>query len=126
MPDYESLQDTVIQGRVTPVVMVEWARLRAWHGDTVSIAVRTSQVPDGSSVTVKILVKDGGAEVDTVTGLSISGSKADHDYAIQWKDKPVSADKNAFVLKALIDDPKVESPLSPALLVDLEPPVLSF
>jgi hypothetical protein len=50
----------------------------------------------------------------------------DHDYTIQWKDKSVSADKNAYVLKASIDDPKVDSALSPPLMVDLEPPVLSF
>jgi len=126
MPDYESLQDTKIQGQVIPVAIVEWSRLRAWHGDKVTIAVRTSQVPDGSTVTVKILTKDGNTEVDTVGGLSVSGSKVDHDYAIQWKDKSVSADKNAYVLKASIDDPKVDSALSPPLMVDLEPPVLSF
>jgi hypothetical protein len=126
MPDYESPQDTKIQGQVTPVAIAEWSRLRAWHGDTVTIAVRTSQVPDGSAVTVKILTKDGNTEVDTVSGLSISGSKVDHDYTIQWKDKTVSADKNAYVLKASIDDPKVDSALSPPLMVDLEPPVLSF
>lgn len=126
MPDYESLQDNKIVGRVTPVVLAKWSRSRAWHGDTVNISVRTCQVPDGASVTVKILAKADNSLVDTVSGLSISGSKVDQDYTIQWKTKPVSADKHEFVLKAFIDSPKVESALSPSLLVDLVPPVLSF
>lgn len=125
MPDFENLHDNKIEGKVTPAVIVEWSKRRAWHGDTVSIAVRSWQVPDGTAVTVKILATDNSV-IDTVTGLSLTGGKADKDYPIQWKGKTVSEDKHAFALQAFIDDPKLESKPSPVLLIDLQPPVLSI
>jgi hypothetical protein len=126
MPVIEDNHDNKLLAQVVPVVLAEWSRVRAWHGEKVIIAVRTSRVPDGSVVEVKILTKSDGTEVDTIGGLKIAGSKVDHEYEIKWKDKPVSAENHEFVLKATVADPAVESELSPALFVDLEPPVLSF
>jgi hypothetical protein len=127
MPDYENSQDTTITAVVTPAILVEWSRVRAWHGDVVSIAVRTSLVPDGTAVVVKVLTKTDNSEVDSIEGLSIAGSKVDHDYTIQWKEKGVTAKNQEFVLKAVITtEPKMESTLSPALVVDLATPVWSY
>lgn len=113
--------DATNPGKVAKVAQVFWSRKRCYHGEEVTLSVRTENVPDGAAVELTISAKDGG-KVDTVGGLQIKKSALDHKYKIDWKDK-ASPDAREFVFKARVD--KLLSGDSPALLVDLGPPGMS-
>ena len=124
--EHEDDHDTHIKAELKPTVLVEWDRTRAWHGEKIDISVRTTLVPDGSVVDLKIFTTDEQTEVDEIKGLKVTGSKADHKYTIKWKEKVIPDGKRDFVVKAFVIDPKAESPLSGKLYVDLVPPPFSF
>jgi hypothetical protein len=124
--EYEDDHDTHIKAQLKPTVLVEWDRTRAWHGEKIDISVRTTLVPDGSTVDLKILTTDEQTEIEEIKGLKITTSKVDHKYTIQWKEKAIPADKRDFVVKAFVLDPKAESPPSGKLFVDLVAPPFSF
>jgi hypothetical protein len=109
--------------RIQKVAQVHWSQQRAWHGDEVTLSVRTEMVKDGAGATLKIQAPDADKDLDTVSGQSINNGKLDHKYKIEWKEKPYEA-KRDFVCVAQIDK-KLLSPPSPPLRVDLEPPLLS-
>ena len=113
------------EGRIQRAVVVHWSQQRAWHGDEVTLSVRSELVSDGAAAELKIRAVGGGAaaDLDTVSGKSIRGGQLDHKYKIAWKDKRYE-DKREFICVAAIDT-KLVSPSSPILRVDLEPPLLS-
>lgn len=114
-------QDATNPGKVPKVAQVFWSRKRCYHGEEVTLSVRTENVPDGASVEL-ILSADNGGEIDKITGLTLSKGKVDHKYKIDWKGK-VPAKAREFVFKARVD--KLTSGDSPVLLVDLGPPEMS-
>ena len=126
MPEIEGDHNSLLEVTVTPTLAVYWTRARCWHGEKVKIAVRSSFLPDGTSIDLKILAKDGLAEVDAIKGQKIAGSKLDYEYTIDWKDKPPPKGKNEFVVVAASANPDVTAESSPSLFVDLTPPLLSF
>ena len=123
MPKFEGDHNKKIPGKIKRTVRVAWLRARAWHGEEVTIAVRTTHVKNDAKVELKIFDEDEG-DVDAVGDLKITDSKLDHKYTIDWKEKTLPADKYKFVVKAIIDG-KLTSESSPPLIVDLEPPFFS-
>ena len=66
MYEFEDVHNKLIPGVVTPKIQVTWSRHRAWHGETVSILVRTELVKDGTKVKLEIKVKgEKGFEVSS-------------------------------------------------------------
>ena len=110
-------------GKIAKVGKVFWSKKRAYHGEDVTLSVRTENVPDGAAVELIITPTGGGDVVDTIKGLSIKTSQLDHKYTIKWKDKPLPKTGHGFVFRAVIG--KLKSDESSVLLVDVEPPVFS-
>jgi hypothetical protein len=124
MPKFEDNEDTKIVGTIQPSLAVSWARHRAWHGETVGIRVRTTVVPDGSSVDLTI-VPDGSETVfDTPAKQTIQSGSADLDYKVDWKEKSIPADTYKFVVKAKISALNLNAASEP-LTVDLRKPLFS-
>jgi hypothetical protein len=113
--------DATNPGKVPKVAQVFWSRKRCYHGEEVTLSLRTENVPDGTAVELTISGKDGGT-VDTVGGLQIAKSAVDHKYKIDWKNKALP-DTREFVFKAKVD--KLLSGDSPVLFLDLGPPGMS-
>lgn len=126
MPEIEGDHNSTLTVTVKPTLVAQWSRSRCWHGEKVTIAVRSSFVPDGTTVELKILTKDGLAEFVSIKDQKINGSKLDHSYTIDWKDNPPPDGKYEFVVQAITTDPAVTSPNSLPLAVDLVSPVHSF
>ena len=124
MPSFQDNENTVIIGKIDQVLHVAWSRHRAWHGEKVKIQIRTSAVPDGASVDLQIVPKGDDAVIDTPPKQSITASKADHEYTIDWKQKVIPADAGEFVVKAKITEYKLEAEADP-LAVDLRKPIFS-
>lgn len=122
MAKFSGPHDTTNLGQLAKVAQVFWSKKRCYHGEEVKLSVRTEGVPDGAAAELRISTKDGAA-VDTITGVSITSSKLDHTYKIDWKGKAIPAGVIEFVFQAVIG--KVVSGASPILFVDLEPPSLS-
>jgi hypothetical protein len=110
-------------GKIAKVGLVFWSKKRAFHGEDVTLSVRTENVPDGTAVELTIVPVGGGEVVDTIKGLSIKTSQLDHKYTIAWKGKPLPKNGRGFVFKAVIG--KLKSGESSVLLVDVEPPMFS-
>src|SRR5262245_27583326 len=123
MGNFSGPHDATNLGKVPKVAEVFWSRKRCSHGEEVKLSVRTESIPDGAAAELRISPKDGGAVVDTITGVSIKKSKLDHTYKIEWKTKAIPAGTREFVFQAAID--KLVSDPSPSLFVDLSPPGLS-
>ena len=126
MPEIEGDHNTTLEVTVVPTLAAYWSRTRCWHGEKVKIVVRSAFVPDGTAVELKILAKDGLAEVAVIAGQKIAGSKIDYEYSIDWRDKPPPVGKVEFVIAAATADPAVTAAHSPSLFVDSTAPVLSF
>jgi hypothetical protein len=111
-------------GSLTSLVQVHWSRQRCWAGEEVTISVRASRVKDNAPVEMAILPEGNNqSPVDTVQGKTVSNSKLDHPYPMEWKEKPFG-DSRKFVIQATVET-KLKAPISPALYVDLEPPIFS-
>lgn len=124
MYEFEDNQDTLIQGVVQPKLEVAWSRRRAWHGETVSIQVRSELVKDGTPVKIEVHSSDGKVAIVTFDKEKITGNKLDKDYKIDWHAKKLKADPYKFVAKATVAAFSLTAE-SEDLAVDLTPPLFS-
>lgn len=124
MPQFETDHDVPKAGQISRKLRVEWSKRRTWHGEQVTIRVRSENVEDGLAVEVTIQGTDG-TEVEKVNAGTLAGNKLDHAYTIQWKDKVLPAGLTQFVVVAATKTPDLTSPQSLPLHVDLAPPVFS-
>lgn len=123
MAGYEGPDSTEIDAELEREVNVTWSRTRCWHGETVTIRVRTNHVPDGTAVILRISANGVAGEIVSVDGLVINGSSLDHDYTIDWGAIAIPEGASEFVVRAVIDDNPSDP--SPTLVVDLNVPVFS-
>lgn len=124
MSKFEGPHNVPNPGKLPKVAQLFWSKKRSWHGEEVTLSVRTENVPDGTAVTLTIFPRGSAAVIDTKAGLSVKTSAVDHKYKIEWKDKPLPKPPGReFIFRAEIG--KLKSGDSPILLVDLEPPMFS-
>ena len=123
MAGTEGPDSTEIDAELEREVNVTWSRTRCWHGETVTIRVRTNHVPDGTAVILRIFPDDVAGEIVSVEGLTINGSSLDHDYTIDWGTTAIPEDASEFVVRAVIDENPSDP--SPTLVVDLNIPIFS-
>jgi hypothetical protein len=121
--EFEDVHNTLISGVVTPGIQVTWSRHRAWHGETVSILVRTELVKDGTRLKLEIKVKDDKL-LDSLDKGTIAGNANSQTYKIDWKGKKLTADATEFVVTATIKDYGITAD-SESLFVDVVPPMFS-
>ncbi len=123
MAGHEGPDSTDVDAELEREVNVTWSRTRCWHGETVTIRVRTNNVPDGTAVILRIFPDGVADEIVSVDGLTINSSSLDHDYVIDWGAVAIPDGATEFVARAVIDG--TPSDPSPKLFVDLEIPVFS-
>lgn len=119
-------EDRDIPGQLTAAITVNWAQPRAWHGDIVTIRVRTNRVPDGYNVQLRIFPDGVNNHFDQVPNQPIADNKLDFDYTLDWKTKlPQPAPYPAlFRVEAAVIALNINA-LSDTLAVDLIPPLFS-
>jgi hypothetical protein len=122
--DFEGDQDTLIQAVVHPKLHVEWSQRRAWHGQTLTIQVRSELLNDGTTVKLEVQSENGKA-VDTFAAETINGNKLDKPYKIDWSAKNLPEDPHKFVVKATVTAPVALNAQSEPLAVDLVVPLFS-
>jgi len=110
---------------LTPELRVSWSQVRCWHGETVTISVRSSYVKDGGIIDLNIYAVGHLAAVDTVAALTLNGNSLDHAYTVDWKTKVVPAGATHFTVVATLQNPNIVSPASDPMGVDLIIPVFS-
>ena len=110
---------------LTPVLRVSWSQPRCWHGDSVTIRVRSNYVKDGGQITLNIYAVNDNNAIDTIANIPINGNKLDVPYTVNWKTKVVPANSTYFEVKATLTTPAITSPASAAMAVDLVVPVFS-
>lgn len=121
---FEQDHNNAVPAPLTPTVRVSWSRARAWHGETVVIRVRCQFAPDGTQLALDIATA-AGAAVETVANLTINGGRLDHNYVLDWKAIAIAAGSEAFQVVARLPQYPISSPPSPALAVDVAPPLFS-
>lgn len=110
---------------LTPVLRVSWSRQRAWHGETVSIRVRSANVQPASVIELRI-GPVGAPAFDTVLALALNAGALDHNYVIDWRPpQAVPAGATDFVVVARLPAYNVDSAPSAPMQVDLSPPMFS-
>jgi len=111
-------------GSLTALIQAHWSQHRCWHGEDVTISVRSSRVSDSAQLDLAI-VPEGNEQnpLETISDKKVSSSKLDHKYTVNWKEKPFGENRK-FVIQATVEK-KLKAPLSPVLYVDLEPPIFS-
>ena len=119
----EGDHNTTLTVKVKPALRVAWNRARAWHGDKVTIVVRTDIVKNGAKLKLEISPK-GSAVIDTISGETIQENKKDKEYTIDWKAKTLPADIAEYIVKATLEEFAISAESKP-LLVDLKPPAFS-
>lgn len=122
--EFEKSQDHLIQGVVTPKLIAAWSRRRAWHGETVTIQIRSELIIDGTTVKLEVKSEDLKLTMDTFASETITGNKLDKDYKIDWASKKPKETPNTFVIVATITAPHLTA-TSAAMAVDLSMPVFS-
>jgi hypothetical protein len=111
-------------GELTVAIQARWSRQRCWPGEELTLSVRTSRVKDGAQIELAIVpAGDDRNPLDTVSGQTVKDSKLDHKYPIDWKQKPLGENRK-FVISPTLEK-KLKGDPSPALYVDLEPPIFS-
>jgi hypothetical protein len=115
-------------GKIAMLLRAAWSRRRAWHGEKVTLELRSELIKDGTELKIYIKAVDGDARgFDRVPGKSLTASKLDHEYTIDWKTFAYG-ERHEFVFDAIakfdVEKNKVEA-ASPPLRVDLSPPVFS-
>jgi hypothetical protein len=123
MYEFEDDHNTLIPGVIAPKIQVTWSRHRAWHGETVSILVRTEFVKDGTKLKLEIRVKDDKL-LDSLEKGTITSNANSQDYKIDWKAKKLKPDVTEVVVTASLKDPAITAD-SESLFVDLVPPMFS-
>jgi len=119
----EGPDSTEIEAELEREVTVTWSRTRCWHGETVTIEVHTTHVPNGTAVILRIFPEGVADEIVSVDGLTIQDSDLDHGYVIDWEAVVIPEGVSEFVVRAVIDDDASDP--SPILTVDLKAPVFS-
>src|SRR6188472_3814051 len=110
---------------LTPTLRVSWSKPRSWHGENVTISLRSQYVKDGGQVTLEILAtNDRTTPVETLGPLTLNNNRLDHVYRIDWKTKPVPAGAVTFEVKAILANPNTVATSDP-MAVDLVVPVFS-
>lgn len=122
--EFENAQDHLIPGVVTPKLQVAWSRRRAWHGETVTLQVRSELINDGTSVKLEVKSQDGSLTMDTFAAETITGNKLDKAYKIDWAAKKPKETPNTFVIVATVTTPHLTA-TSPVMTVDLSKPLFS-
>jgi len=124
MYEFEGEQDTLIQATVHPRLHVEWSQRHAWHGQTVTIQVRSELLNDGTAVKLDVQDKDGKV-LDTFAAETLTGNKLDKPYKIDWSAKNLPEDPHTFVVKATVTAPVALHAQSEPMAVDLVVPLFS-
>lgn len=122
MSPLSGINNQVHKAGITCQAQAACSQQRCWHGDEVTISLRTKLVKNDAKAELKVITGDGKTEIDKVNDKKITDSKLDHNYKINWKGKEFG-DQRDFVLQAVIDEKLAAEPAS--LLVDLEPPIFS-
>jgi hypothetical protein len=110
---------------LTPVLRVSWSQPRCWHGDNVTIRVRSVYVKDGGQITLNIYAVGNVNAIDTIPNLVLNGNTLDYAYTVNWKNMVIPANSTFFEVKATLTTPAIDSPASAAMAVDLVVPVFS-
>ena len=110
---------------MTPVLRVNWAKQRCWHGESVTIQVRASYVLPNALVDLAIFAQGNLVAVDTVAGQALANGELNYVYLLNWKTKVVPPNSSLFEVVATLQDPVVASARSAPLHVDLVVPVFS-
>jgi hypothetical protein len=122
---FDSPNDLVVPAQLTASITVSWSKPRCWHGDRVTIRVRTQRVIDGSLLRVQIFVHGAGNHFDQIhPNPTITNNAANIDYTLDWQTKlnppyPTQVDVKATLFVLGIDA------LSDPMDIDLIPPLHS-
>lgn len=123
--EFTDQHDKVVPAPLPSTIQVSWSQPRAWHGDTVTIRVRTSFVKNGSNIEILVFPDGSVNSLDGPIAKTIQNNQLDHQYKIDWKGKVIPANTNAFKLTAKVVELNLTSALSEPMLVDLSPPLFS-
>ncbi len=123
--DFEDNHDHTVPAPLTEEVLVSWSKPRCWHGDTVTIRVRTGRVIDGSTVELKVWVQGAGAHFHQIPNQPINHNQLDFDYTLNWKTFVIPAGSVDFVVTARIVQINITSAPSEPMKVDLIEPLFS-
>lgn len=110
---------------LAPELRVSWSQPRCWHGDTVTISIRSSYVKDGSIVDLEIFPVGNVNALDAVAGLVLNGNSLDHPYVVDWKALAIPPNSIQFNIVATLRVPAIVSPPSDPMGVDLVDPIFS-
>lgn len=121
--DFEGDHDNTVPAPLTETVQVSWSKARSWHGDTVTIRVRTARVRSGDNVRLEIHVA-GGAAFHTLPNQPIQNNTLDYDYQLDWKTMVIPPG-SMFEVTAHLVELNLTSARSEPMAVDLIPPLFS-
>lgn len=123
----ENTQDTVNPAQLAERIIVNWSTPRCWHGDSVTIRVRTERVPDGSLVRLRIFAQGAPNHFDQLVNQPITGNKLDVPYTLDWKTKLVQPPPylTQVQVSATVQVLNNVTALSDPMAVDLIPPLHS-
>jgi hypothetical protein len=121
---FEQNHDNKTTVVMAPVLRASWARERAWHGETVTIRVRSANVQLGSALELRIGAV-GTAAFATLAPLALQAGKLDHNYTIDWRTLAVPPGSTDFEVVARLPAYNLDSAPSAPMKVDLLPPLFS-
>ncbi len=116
MAQFTGKNNETHRGTIDREARIEWSRKRAWSGEEVKVFVRTLAIEDNTNVKYIVSDSGGNVDIDTIAGKSVTASKLDDNYKLDWKGKPFGAYKE-FILKGQVGDHL--KPSSGVLFVDL-------
>lgn len=129
--DFEDDHDHTVPAALNESVHVSWSHPRSWHGETVTIRIRTTRVRNGDTLQLKIRAAGIDPAFHTLPGggdgpINITDNSLDFAYKIDWKGKPVPANSTQFEVIARLNELMIESAPSEPMSVDLVPPIFSY
>jgi hypothetical protein len=115
------------KGKVAMVLQAAWSRRRAWHGERVTMEVRSELIKDGTTLKLYVLQASNNKPIDRVAPTSLTASRYDHDYPNDGWKALAYGENREFLIEAIaaIDSQKQVSAKSPPLRIDLDPPTFS-
>ena len=122
--DFEDNHDTVVPAPLPELIQVSWSRSRCWHGETVTIRVRTQRIPDGSMVRLEVAAQ-GGAAFHVLPQQALQNDQIDYAYPFDRDSTVIPLNTTDFVVTATAVLLNLTSPPSEPLTVDLRPPLFS-
>ncbi|HZS56458.1 MAG TPA: hypothetical protein VFA65_18780 [Bryobacteraceae bacterium] len=123
----ENTHDTVNPAQLTERVTVSWSQPRCWHGDDVTIRVRTERVTDGYMIQLQVLAQGAANHFHQLANQPITGNKLDVPYTLNWKTllpQPPPYPTQVQVRATVVGLNNVTA-LSDPMAVDLIPPLHS-